>query len=188
MRPPGLPGPRMSASQWCGSRARSSCRLRLAFQPRGATGPLFAGEIVDILELKCYFLMAAGLPAQYLFAVPAAYFELDGVAWIQPSQWLARILTGRFSLDFNNRISDFEARTLSLGASSDGLHFHRSVEIARSGEAGVCGRGCALYQAQTHAAENITPGNLFPSSDVLGEEIVQIGVTHGFGSFPHAVR
>src|ERR1700674_5240286 len=114
----------MSASQWCGSRARSSGRLRFAFQPRGATRPLFGGEIVDILKLKCYFLMAAGVPAQYPFAVPAAYFELDGVAWIQPSQWLARILTGRFSLDFKNRISDFEARPPSPGARPHGPPFH----------------------------------------------------------------
>ena len=120
--------------------------------------------------------------------MPAACFELDGVAWIQPSQWLARILTGRFSLDFKNRISDFEARTLSLGASRHGLYFHGSVEIPRSGEAGVCGRGCTLYQAQSHTAEDIIPGNLFRSSDVLREEIFQIGVTHSFGSFPHAVR
>src|SRR3984893_15054277 len=161
----------MSASQWCGSRARRSGRLRFAFQPCGATRALFGGESVDILELKCHFLTAAGLPAQCPFAVPAAYFELDGVAWIQPSQWLAGILAGRFSLDLNNRISDFEARTLSLGARCHGLHFHRSVEIARSGEAGVCGRGCALYQAQSHAAEDIVPGNLFGSSHVLGEEI-----------------
>jgi hypothetical protein len=119
----------MSASQWCGSRARSSGRLRFAFQPRGATRTLFGGGIVDILEPKCYLLTAAGVPAQYLFAVPAAYFELDGVAWFQPSQWLARILTGRFSLDFKNRISNFEARTLSLGASRHGLHVHGSVEI-----------------------------------------------------------
>src|SRR5260370_6518345 len=122
--PPGLPDPRMSASQWCGSRARSSARLRLAFQPRGATRTLFGGEMVDILELKRYFLTAAGVPAQSPFAMPAAYFELDGVAWLQPRQWLARILTGRVSLDFKNRISHFEARTLSLRAPRDGLYLH----------------------------------------------------------------
>src|SRR5260370_42100469 len=135
----------MSASQWCGSRARSSAGLRFAFQPRRATRPLFGGQIVDILELKCYFLMAAGIPAQYLFAVPAAYFELDGVAWLQPSQWLAGILSGRFSLAFHDRISDFPARTPSLGANGDGLFFPGSLQIARSRAARVCRRGCALF-------------------------------------------
>src|SRR6266849_3257187 len=121
--------------------------------------------------------MAAGIPAQYLFAVPAAYFELDGVAWLQPSQWLARILSGRFSLDFKDRISDLQARTLSLGANGDGLYFQWSVEIARSGEARVCGCGSALWQAESLAAEDRIPGKLFCTSDVLAEEIFQDGET-----------
>src|ERR1700738_2988274 len=103
----------MSASQWCGSRARRSGRLRFAFQPCGATRALFGGESVDILELKCHSLTAAGLPAQCPFAVPAAYFELDGVAWIQPSQWLAGILPRRVFLDFHQRIFDFSGPSLA---------------------------------------------------------------------------
>src|ERR1700691_5875046 len=91
--------------------------LRLAFQPRGAAGPLFGGNILRVFEVVGDFLAASHLPLQLALPTsPRTNLHGDRVARSQQRNLLRGLLSRRRSINFQDNIAGLQTSPLSLAA------------------------------------------------------------------------